>query len=211
MQPRALQLRDRRIPSRETVLRAFTMVELIVVVVVMTVIAAAIIPRFAGNEARAAEQEARNVKEFFSSVGTRAALTSQALQIEYSSANRQFVMKTARAVKDPADFASEREWLADPLLAPVKLEHVNVKMISSDGLPGDVGAFLVELPVGRPRPALVVILTQAKEGELGAWRVELPSEGVQALVRKTDPLDAGLPTPGTSEDLDASGMGDNPW
>lgn len=191
--------------------RAFTMVELIVVVVVMTVIAAAIVPRFAGNEARAAEQESRNVKEFLSSVGARAALTSQSLQIEYNSTTRQFVMKTARAVKDAADFASEREWLADPLLAPVKLEHVNVKMISVDGLPGDAGAFLVELPVGRPRPALVVVLTQSKEGELGAWRVELPPEGVQALVKKTDPLDAGLPTPGTSEDLDASGMGDNPW
>lgn len=62
---KALQFRGRRVLSGAMARRAFTMVELIVVVVVMTVIAAAIVPRFAGNEARAAEQEARNVREFF--------------------------------------------------------------------------------------------------------------------------------------------------
>ncbi|MEK6702602.1 MAG: prepilin-type N-terminal cleavage/methylation domain-containing protein [Planctomycetota bacterium] len=191
--------------------RAFTMVELIVVVIVMTVVAATIIPRFSGNEARAAEQEARNVKEFFSSVGARAVLTSQSLQVEYNSLTRQFVMKTARATSDPANFASEREWLPDPLLAPVKLEHVNVRTISADGLPGDVVNFLIELPVGRPRPALVVILGQSNTGETGAWRVELPPEGVEAIFAKTDPLDAAMPSTGTSQDLDASGMGDTPW
>ncbi len=190
--------------------RAFTMVELIVVVVVMTVIAATILPRFAGNEARAAEQEARNVKEFFSSVGARAALTSQSLQVEYRATSKQFVMKTARAT-DPANFASEREWLADPLLAPVTLSHIVVKLITTEGLPGDALSFSIELPVGKPRPAMVVVLAQSSPGEKGAWRVELASTAVQAKLTRTDPLDAAMPLAGTSVDLDDAGMGENPW
>ena len=65
---------------------AFTLIELVVVIVILGIAAAAIAPRFVGGSARSAEVSALGVRDLISAVATRSVLTGLPLR-----ASRTFV------------------------------------------------------------------------------------------------------------------------
>jgi prepilin-type N-terminal cleavage/methylation domain-containing protein len=215
------------VQRRRANLRGFTMIELIVVVVIMGVMAAAIVPRMFGNEARAAENEVRLVRGFLSTVATRAALSSQGLGIRYTAADAggdggggRLELLSLRARGNAGDFAAEREYLPDPVTLPVELTRVRVSAFTAGGVPANAASAWVEFAAGSPRPTVVIVMTYGvAQGGVGggatkdasAWRVELPGDESRAVLSRTDLRDAGVPAFSRAVDLDKAGGSQTPW
>lgn len=200
--------------------RGFTMIELIVVVVIMGVMAAAIVPRMFGNEKRGAENEVRLVRGFLDAVATRAALTSQGLGIRFTAGEKGdggvLELLSLRARGNAGDFAAEREFLPDPVTLPVDLVHTRVSAFTAGGVPSNPRSAWVEFAAGAARPTVVIVLTHGVEegkpsADAAAWRLELPGDESRAVAARTDVRDAGVPGFSRAVDLDQSGGGQTPW
>lgn len=188
--------------------RAFTMIELIVVVVILGVMAVAIVPRFFGNELRGAENEVQQVRAFLNTVAARSALSSQSLAVSYDAQLRRFELYSLRAKGDAGDFAATRDFLPDPMSLPVRLEHTTLSAMTAGGQWVDPGKGWIELAAGAPRPTVVVVL---RFDDSAAWRLELPGDESQSLLSRTDLKDSGQPQLSRAVDLDASGQTQQPW
>jgi len=188
--------------------RAFTMIELIVVVVILGVMAAAIVPRMFGNEVRAAENEVKQVRSFLSTVASRSALSSQSLGIKYSAKSGRLELQSLRAQGNAGDFAASRDFLPDPVTLPVVLNHVKVAVATVGGQPADAENLWVEFAAGAPRPTVVLVLAFEKTK---AWHVELSGEESQAVSSVTELNDNGVPRFVRSVDLDKVGGSQTPW
>lgn len=188
--------------------RAFSMIELIVVVIILAVMAGAILPRFFGNERRRAENEVRQVRDFFDAVANRFAFSSQGLAVSYNALHKRFELYSLRAKGNAGDFAAARDYLPDQMTLPVSLEEVKLSILTADGLPVDPVKGWIEFSIGSSRPTIVAVLTF---GQTDAWRVELPGDESQALLARTDLRDAGSPANSRRRDLDAEGASQSPW
>lgn len=193
----------RHLPFRS----AFTLVELIVVVVIFSVLAAAIVPRLGGQKLRSAKAEVRAVRDFLSAVAVRSSLVVQNLAVV--GAMGEFKLYSPRAAQDPADFSAERPWISDLTVPPVKLSELIVAAVTSNGDPLATNDFSVMLPAGAGRPAIGVVLSLPDRGL--SWRLELPPGVLSASVYETDRNDDGTVRSSTRIDLDDAGMGDTPW
>jgi prepilin-type N-terminal cleavage/methylation domain-containing protein len=188
--------------------RAFTMIELIVVVVILGVMAAAIVPRMFGNERRAAENEIRQVTSFLSTVASRSALSSQSLGIRYSAADGRMELYSLRARGNAGDFAAARDFLPDPVTLPVRLNHVKLSAATVGGLPVDQSQLWVEFAAGAPRPSVVMVFEFDKRA---AWHVELSGDESQAVYAATELTDNATPRYSRTDDLDKKGASQTPW
>jgi type II secretory pathway pseudopilin PulG len=184
------------------------MIEVIVVIIILGVMAAAIVPRFFGNEARAAEIEARQVKDFLDVIASRTALSSQGLALSYDAAHKRLDLYALRARGDAGDFSASRDFLPDPMTLPVRLQHTALSALTAGGQPVDPAKGWVEFAAGAPRPTIVLVL---RFDDSAAWRIELPADEPQALLARTDLRDTGDPQMSRSVDLDASGATQQPW
>jgi prepilin-type N-terminal cleavage/methylation domain-containing protein len=188
-------------------LNGFTMIELIVVVVILTAVAFAIVPRVMGNEERAAEAEVRKVENFLTSVATRSVLSGQAMAIVFEEG--RLSAQTLRAMGDAADFTQERRWIEDGLIIPVRLDRVEVSDVIAGSTPVKPGEFRIDMPSGAARPSVSLLLESERTGK--SWRVDLASDAVRAYSvvigqgEKLTPIGRG------SVDLDDAGLTETPW
>jgi len=185
----------------------FTLVELIVVVVIVSVLAAAIVPRLGGQRLRSAKAEVRAVRDFLSAVAVRSSLVVQNLAVV--GATGDFTLYSPRALNDPADFSAERPWITDLTVPPVRLNELVVVAVTSNGDPLATSDFTVVLPAGAARPSVGVVLSLPDRSL--SWRIELPPGVLSASVFETDRNDDATVRSSTRIDLDDSGMGDTPW
>jgi type II secretory pathway pseudopilin PulG len=185
------------------------MIELIVVVVILGVLAAALVPRMLSNRSREVQADAERAADLLGAAAKRDALTSQRIALEYdgdSATLRMMVMSTGAG--DPAA-PSLQQWRQDPLTPPVTLTGATLDEALADGAALDRGHWRVEFPQNMARAALCLVFTD--ERRENPWRVDLPARASRAIVTEGRRVNRGAFEGADSIDLDAAGQGDAAW
>ena len=99
--------------------RAFTLVEIIVVVVILAIAAMAVVPKFMSTAKQEADIAVDKVGELMRLFAYRQALSSQQVAIWRDGADGRIQLLVKDIVGDDAE--SEREWRGDRFAAPVRL------------------------------------------------------------------------------------------
>lgn len=191
--------------TRPRQVAAFTLVEMIAVMVILGVLAAAIIPRVAGNAARQAEVESRNVQRLISVAAERTSLWTQPVAIDFDDGRlRLLAVKTGEST---AASSGRGEWVADPLVEPVQLERAKMRRVMLDGQALSPTRWRATFTPSQPRPALELELGTAEQAD--GWVIELPGESTAA--RRRSSVAPGRADAQTTIDLDDTGKGATPW
>jgi prepilin-type N-terminal cleavage/methylation domain-containing protein len=197
--------------------RAFTLLEVIVVVILLGVLAGVLLPRLGGNSSRAARLEAMALRDLLTVAAERDALSGSSVAIEYDAKDERFSLLTLREVSEKDGVTVQ--WRADPLVVPVQLSVLRLISAETDVQPlDDRSGFILDLAgaglggggAGGIRPPLTMLLAQRDlrgDASGARWRIELPSDAGAALA-----MDAARPAHATRViDLDATGRSDDPW
>lgn len=221
--------------------RAFTLVELIVVVIILAVVAGIVLPRLGGNALRQASIEAEAVRLMLSTAadqhGTLGAPTGRASgaqpddatvggwgaggattsAVEYSAALKQLrLVERSAAARSAGSARAEARWEPLPLVEPVDLQRCTIEQVSIDGESFAATAdhdWRVLFQPGLPRPTISLLLTA--EGGSASWQIDLPAAGSTVLLRElpaaTRALRPPVEGPTSPIDLDAAGVGESAW
>ncbi len=195
------------IPSRRSV-RAFTLVELVVVLIILAILAGVIAPRLLSGSSRTAEADVRRAAELVSTAGRRDSLTSQQLAIDYDGASstlRLLVLRLPSAVD--AARGAPAEWVDDPLAMRVELKDVKLLSATTDGAELDPRKFRVEFKQAAVRPSLVMVFGPSEDRP--AWTVSLTPGAYRAQVISGEDRFADVDQ--TTIDLDLAGKSEEPW
>ena len=186
--------------------RAFTIVELIVIVVILGVLAGVTVPRLLDLSDRAVAGELRDVADLLSSAGAREALSSAPVAIEYR--DQIFRLLTLRSPDELTPWSGYGQWVEDKLALPVRLDLLTLGTASAGGQMLDGEAWRVSFSTLEARPAIALGLAD-RQGR--AWAVWLASDADRAQIAS---LGGGVtaddlqPSP---VDLDATGREEDPW
>lgn len=191
--------------------RAFSLVEMIVVVVLLVVLAAVTVPRVAGSGDRRARAEVDAVASLLTQAARRQALSMQRVAVEHDGARARVAVVVLRGgeAEREARGMGAAEWQSDPLLPPVWLRWTEVVWAGNDTGVLEPRRFHVELGGPGSRGSLMLVLRQ--RGGDGLWTVRLLPTADRAQVVEgesgTRPW-AGDPD---TVDLDLAGRRDSPW
>ncbi|MBL0926992.1 MAG: prepilin-type N-terminal cleavage/methylation domain-containing protein [Phycisphaerales bacterium] len=185
--------------------RAFTLVELIVVIVILGVLFLLTVPRLTSTEARRAENEVRSVALLLSAIAQRDALGSQRLSLAYDAADRRLSASVFRSTGDAIN--PDGRWSSDPLLPPVVFEAARLETALFDGARADSRGWTIELFPGVGRPTIQLVFAAGEAQRPSRWLVDLLPYSTMAAVATPS---GGLSRP-TAVDLDAQGMRLSPW
>jgi len=182
---------------------AFTMIELIVVVVMLGVLAGAVIPRMMRRSDREAEQNVRVLADLFSTAAARSSIAGQHVALWFdASGDGKVWMETSRAAS-AADFETNPEWSPDPIVPEQRVDRVTLVAGSVDGRLLDARKWTIEMVPGQER-GMVVASFRDREGTR-SWTIVLPPGSLRAqVIEGAAPLDESI-------DLDATGMGEVSW
>ena len=176
--------------------RAFTLVELLVTLVIVGLILGLTVPRVATLTGRRVSAEAQAVADLLSLAAGRVSVGSQPLRLR-AEAGRVEVERRELERSGSSEFWV---WRRDPFMPPVTLERGVVSGVYVNGRPATGRPWLVEL--GQNRGVEVVI------GEGGSTvGVTLMAGALRAVVVEGQRL---IEPPGRV-DLDANGLGSSPW
>lgn len=191
--------------------RAFTLIELIVVIIMISILAGFIVPRIINTGKRQAEIEATEVARLLSVAARRSALAAEVVAVEYDGTGPRLSMVVLRNVDTGRGL--KQAWVADPLTPPVELTAVNVVRAVGDGqvLGTAGGRWWVDFDPSQPRPVLWLLVGDDRAAESEGWQIELLPEETSASKRPaTDPSRASLA--GLLRiDLDATNQGERAW
>jgi prepilin-type N-terminal cleavage/methylation domain-containing protein len=182
---------------------AFTLVELIVVVVVLAIAATAIVPKFSGTARQEADNAVDQVAELLRLFGFRQSLGAQqvALWRDGSDGRIHLLVKDI----DPEDPEAEPQWRPDRFAAPVSLPSgMEVTDVRNNDQRIDPADWTIASVPGSDRPKIEIRLV----GPGIDSTVVLPT-GSPSVVR----VDADKPAPFARApiDLDRSGRDREPW
>ncbi|MBL8761781.1 MAG: type II secretion system protein [Phycisphaerae bacterium] len=188
---------------RDQLRPAFTMIELIVVVVMLGVLAGAIIPRMMRRSDREAEQNVRVLADLFSTAAARAAIAGQHVALWFDAAGDAKVwMETSRAANS-ADFETNPQWSPDPIVPEQPADRLTFVSGSVDGRLLDARKWTIEMVPGQER-GMVVASFRDREGSR-TWTIVLPPGSLRAqVIEGATPFDESV-------DLDLTGMGEVSW
>lgn len=183
--------------------RAFTVVEILVVIVLLAAVAGLVAPRLTNTASRRVTAAAEATAETLSALARRDAMLSQPLALTYDRANN--MLRTSVLQRDAR--SGDVNWRNDPLLPDADLLDAQILAVTSDGAELGVDALRVELDQYQPRPALRVVLSDAKGENL--ITVDLPASSLQAVLVYGDMRQQ----PGASRaiDLDDEGKERQAW
>jgi type II secretory pathway pseudopilin PulG len=187
---------------------AFTMIELVLVVVVLAVTAGAIIPRLVSRDRRREELAAAVVRDAVSAAARREDFTSGGAALEF---DRQ---AGALSVLTPApskvgEWNRAIVWQPDPLVPAATLAPLELAGAYSDGVRLPESRWRLVLSGLDHRPELRLVLRGSATGAV--WVVLLPSDAAGASMFTGDEFSARSAGSGTSVDLDRLGLRDAPW
>ncbi len=189
---------------------AFTMIELICVVLVLSVTAGLIVPRVVGNEARAQETKARAIADLFSAIARKDALSDEPLRLQFDREKQTLEFLVLRRDSLQTSF-NNAGWVKDPLAADIPLDDITPGTLSLDGVSQFPDNWTIEFPQTATRQPVHLTLDAINESgkPVPAWVVELLPYETKATIRRagaaSDPLRNRL------VDLDAVGRGESPW
>lgn len=177
--------------------RGFSIVEIIVVLVILSVLAAAVVPRLAAMSGRQARADAEAIVELLSIAARRDDLTSQRVALDFDAERASVRLLTRRA--------DATEWRQDPLAPDASLRGSFVESVESEGVDLDSRHWRIEFPQASRRPGLSLVVTDDRKQQ--SWRISLPSGATRAVMAPASSLAA----PDGSIDLDAMGKAEEPW
>ncbi|MFN7021025.1 MAG: type II secretion system protein [Phycisphaerales bacterium] len=206
---------------------AFTLVEMIVVIIILGVMAGVALPRLLGNDSRRVETEVQAVQRLLTIAAERGAFIPEPVAVDYDSASSTFRLMVQRR---GAAFSSSRaggggsnarpgarEWTTDALVQPVELSGTIATNAWTDGRPLPARGWRVVFMPAEPRPALAIQLRPRSggansSGQADAWQVTLGPDEPAASRASPAGSAAGVPLAASRAiDLDAAGKGEKPW
>lgn len=192
----------RRGASRVAV-RAFTVVEILVVIVLLAAVAGLVAPRLTNNAARRVTAAAEATAETLSALSRRDAMLSQPLALMYDRANNR--LHASVLLRDAQ--RNSVEWRSDPLLPDADLQDARIVSVTADGAELDTSELRVEFDQFQPRPSLRIVFSDSAGGNLTS--VDMPASSLQATIVFGDIREQ----PGASRaiDLDEQGKERQAW
>lgn len=189
---------------------AFTLVEMIAVMIILSVLATVVVPRVIGLGARQAEAEVRQVQDVLSLAAEKAAALNAPTAVDYTDKTLRLwtFRPTAEAAADLSlDGSAAGKWAPDPLSDPLRLARVTIDAARTDGqaLPPNK-PWRITFSPGQARPGVELDL---KDDSSRTWTVRLDAEATQAIVLRAG--QSPTPTAPRSIDLDDAGRGTAKW
>jgi len=178
--------------------RAFTLLELVVVMILLGITAGLVAPRLGSLAPRRAEAAARDVRTLLSVVGHRDSVPGPALALRFDAASSTLAVDRL----DP----QAKDWRPDPLLAPASTQGLKLTQALADGVPLDTTSFRLELPRSAPRPTLELTFESASTPVTTHRILWLSSSAEAQLAAPSSPTTFPAPI-----DLDAAGLGEVAW
>jgi prepilin-type N-terminal cleavage/methylation domain-containing protein len=195
-------IRARRRATRGVV-RGFTLIELVVVVVILAVAAAMVVPRFSGTARQEADNAIERVEDLLRMFAFRESLGVQQVALWRDPVDGRIHLLTKDAPEPGSDEVPD--WRPDRFASPVALpEGLELATLEVDDDSRDPGEWIIPSVPGGERPQIEVRLV----GHGFDTTVTLPSGGT-GVVR----VDADKPAPVARfpVDLNRQGRGDEPW
>lgn len=190
-------------PSRSDSCRAFSLVEVLAVVVILAIVASVAAPRFSGWAARQTREDASQVADILSAAARRESQTIQRVAIEFYGEAGEIVMQTLTR----ASLSEPGVWVRDPLVPVARLRSSQLRSILVDGVELDPRRARVEFSgMSGARP--LVEVTLAGDQGRSIWRVMLSPGSMRAHVGS---LFAENHSVDDVIDLDAAGRSEEPW
>ncbi len=184
----------------------FSLVEVVAVVVILSIMAGLVAPRFVDQGPRRERAEAEAVASLLTAAARRESITGQRLALDFDAKAGRLRMMTFRRGADHGGGEAAWSWQEDPLTPAAELDLLGVHSAETDGLELPRERWRLELLGPSPRPDLVIVLAGG-DGQ-ARWTVALASTSDTAGLARPGEAAADL-TP--SVDLDAAGRRDQPW
>jgi prepilin-type N-terminal cleavage/methylation domain-containing protein len=186
---------------------AFTLIEIMVVVVIIAVLAGTVIPRLGNVALRNAENEANAAKALLTSIAQRDAMSSQAYALAYDPETSRLGLLS---LVDSGAADRRADWAPTLGQIPVTLNAAEVLGASADGVALE-GAWKVEFRAATPRPGVSLLLGLRDGSSDKAWRVDLGAGQLVATMISLESASAWQPADPAADDLDAKGARETPW
>lgn len=199
-----------RAAARGAAVRAFSLIELIVVIVLLTIVAGAIAPRLIASSGRQAEASVRSAAALLSTAAHRDAVGGgdDSLAIVHDERAGTLSLETLRREKG----SNKAEWKRDRFTRPVELNPARIRTALADGRELPRGDWRIEFGPGEQRPTIELIVEAEAGRDRRAWYLELlPYDTAAKLSAMSS--SAAIPASASlrSIDLDAEGKGESPW
>ncbi|MEO1131056.1 MAG: prepilin-type N-terminal cleavage/methylation domain-containing protein, partial [Planctomycetota bacterium] len=136
---------------------AFTLIELIVVVVLLGVLAGLVAPRLLTTERRRAEATVTDLTSMLSVVARRDALGNSRMALEYDAERGTVKLDTLR-VEGERFGTRQTAWRPDPLTPRVELEGIEITETRVDGYSTGEKWWRIEFAPGVPRPLIELVV-----------------------------------------------------
>lgn len=188
--------------------RAFTIVEVLVVMIIIAVMAMLTVPRLIGTHSRQAEVEAMGVKTLLSQAAQLDAVSAATLSINFD-ADKQELSVQSLIEKD-----GKRDWYAAPMIRSVRFASIELADATADGQSQGPGSpFRIVFAGAKPRPAVSLLIRTLADmpGTPRAWQVDLLPGQTVAAFRAIGPTAPIAPAQTTVIDLDADGQRTQSW
>lgn len=224
------QLGSLRVPRfRGGLVRGFTLIELIVVIVLLGVVAGLFAPRLMSTSSRRAESNMREIADLLGVAARRDAsgggLSAESQRLAYDGEKKTLALRVRRArLNARGETEDSGVWRNDPLAPVVNLEYVKVSRAVIDGVAADDRAWTLDFVPGQVRPTVELVVESVSGGGSSGrgsrsrasagprWNVlllaYLTSAEVAALGATQTAAGGGALR---SVDLDAAGLGDRAW
>lgn len=180
--------------------KAFTLLEIIIVVIIIGIMSAMILPRLAGNASREFTLTVERVTDTVLMYAHRNSTSNQPSALQYNANLKEFALLT-KVEED-----GERFWEFDPLAKPIVLPSwldQDALAIYVDGDLTDTSQWPVTSTPGEARPLIEVMLQWENRSAV----ISLPTHAIGPKVW----LDGEGVEPLMPIDLDAQGRGREEW
>lgn len=180
--------------------KAFTLLEIIIVIIMIGIISAMVLPRLTGNRSREFTLTAERVADVVLMYAHRNATSNQPSALQYNTDTKEFALLTK--IKDE----DERYWEYDPLAKPIYLPNwLDGESLSifADGDYTDTSQWPLTASPGEARPLIEITLDWENRSSV----ISLAPHAIGPKLW----LDGVGAEPIMPIDLDAQGRGQEEW
>lgn len=186
--------------------RAFTLIELIVVIIILALAAGLLAPRLLRSRSAAARTSVDAITTLLSIAAHRDSIGAAPVSIAYDPAQPALTLRTRAPSAQSTHLAA---WRNDHFIAPVTLSPLILRSALLDGRDIMPGPWTIDFPRHQPRPTIELHLEQPRDSgsPTSRWTILLLPGWTAA--RAADDLASN--TIERPIDLDAAGNGDASW
>src|SRR6056297_3423322 len=140
---------------------AFTLIELICVVLILSVIGGLIVPRITSNDARASEFRAESIAGLFSAVARKDALANEPMRLKFDREEQTLELLVLRKRADER----RARWVRDSLVPAVDVTRLAPRSLYLDGIAQRPDEWTIEFPQNELRPAITLELVPTDQSQ----------------------------------------------